>query len=65
MEINVKELMIKKNATVAFRLHEKVKEALAEAAAAKNMTMAEYCEKLVMRELKREGVTISATVNLI
>jgi predicted DNA-binding protein len=63
--INIESLTVHKGATVAFRLPAEVKAALHELATSKGQTMAEFCEKLVVRELQREGIEIVITAKLV
>lgn len=64
-EITIQNLIVRRDAVVAFRLPKAVKEAFNDYAIRQNTTITDLCEKLVLRELKREGIEISATVKLL
>jgi predicted DNA-binding protein len=65
LKVRRSELTVNKPTTVAFRLPTQVKEALHSLATSRGETMAEFCEKLVIRELRREGVEIILTTKLV
>jgi hypothetical protein len=64
-QISIRKLTVHKSSTVAFRLPSQVKDALHELAVSRGETMAQLCEKLVVRELQREGIEIVITAKLV